>query len=35
MAQGDVIRGGWRDENVKRSRSILCLSGKGCKSIAR
>jgi FAD/FMN-containing dehydrogenase/Fe-S oxidoreductase len=31
MAQGDVIRGGWRDENVKESLD-LCLSCKGCKS---
>jgi FAD/FMN-containing dehydrogenase/Fe-S oxidoreductase len=31
MAKGDVIRGGWRDENVKESLD-LCLSCKGCKS---
>jgi FAD/FMN-containing dehydrogenase/Fe-S oxidoreductase len=31
MAKGDVIRGGWRDEDVKRSLD-LCLSCKGCKS---
>ncbi len=31
MAQGDVIRGGWRDETVKESLD-LCLSCKGCKS---
>jgi len=31
MAQGDVITGGWRDENVKESLD-LCLSCKGCKS---
>ena len=31
MAQGDVIRDGWRDENVKESLD-LCLSCKGCKS---
>jgi FAD/FMN-containing dehydrogenase/Fe-S oxidoreductase len=31
MAQGDVISGGWRDENVKESLD-LCLSCKGCKS---
>jgi Fe-S oxidoreductase len=31
MAQGDVITGGWRDENVKQSLD-LCLSCKGCKS---
>ncbi len=31
MAQGDVIRDGWRDENVKESLD-LCLSCKGCKT---
>jgi FAD/FMN-containing dehydrogenase/Fe-S oxidoreductase len=31
MAKGDVIRDGWRDENVKHSLD-LCLSCKGCKS---
>ena len=31
MAKGDVIREGWRDENVKESLD-LCLSCKGCKS---
>ena len=31
MAKGDVIRDGWRDENVKESLD-LCLSCKGCKS---
>ncbi len=31
MAKGDVIKGGWRDENVKQSLD-LCLSCKGCKS---
>ncbi|MGH9501338.1 MAG: FAD-binding and (Fe-S)-binding domain-containing protein [Terriglobales bacterium] len=31
MAKGDVIRGGWRDEDVKQSLD-LCLSCKGCKS---
>ena len=31
MAQGDVIRDGWRDEVVKESLD-LCLSCKGCKS---
>jgi FAD/FMN-containing dehydrogenase/Fe-S oxidoreductase len=31
MAKGDVIQGGWRDENVKESLD-LCLSCKGCKS---
>ena len=31
MAKGDVIRGGWRDENVKESLD-LCLSCKGCKT---
>ena len=31
MAQGDVIRDGWRDEEVKESLD-LCLSCKGCKS---
>ena len=31
MAQGDVIRDGWRDEDVKESLD-LCLSCKGCKS---
>ena len=31
MVKGDVIRGGWRDENVKQSLD-LCLSCKGCKS---
>ena len=31
MAKGDVIRDGWRDEDVKRSLD-LCLSCKGCKS---
>ena len=31
MAQGDVIRDGWRDETVKESLD-LCLSCKGCKS---
>jgi FAD/FMN-containing dehydrogenase/Fe-S oxidoreductase len=31
MVQGDVIRDGWRDENVKHSLD-LCLSCKGCKS---
>ena len=31
MAKGDVIRDGWRDENVKQSLD-LCLSCKGCKS---
>ncbi len=31
MAKGDVIRDGWRDEDVKQSLD-LCLSCKGCKS---
>jgi Fe-S oxidoreductase len=31
MAKGDVIRGGWRDEDVKESLD-LCLSCKGCKT---
>ena len=31
MAQGDVVRDGWRDEVVKESLD-LCLSCKGCKS---
>jgi FAD/FMN-containing dehydrogenase/Fe-S oxidoreductase len=31
MTQADVIRDGWRDENVKHSLD-LCLSCKGCKS---
>jgi FAD/FMN-containing dehydrogenase/Fe-S oxidoreductase len=31
MAKCDVIRDGWRDENVKESLD-LCLSCKGCKS---
>ncbi len=31
MAKGDVIRDGWRDENVKESLD-LCLSCKGCKT---
>jgi Fe-S oxidoreductase len=31
MTQGEVIRGGWRDEDVKHSLD-LCLSCKGCKS---
>jgi FAD/FMN-containing dehydrogenase/Fe-S oxidoreductase len=31
MAQGDVIRDGWRDEIVKESLD-LCLSCKGCKT---
>jgi FAD/FMN-containing dehydrogenase/Fe-S oxidoreductase len=31
MAQGDVIRNGWRDEIVKDSLD-LCLSCKGCKT---
>jgi FAD/FMN-containing dehydrogenase/Fe-S oxidoreductase len=31
MAKGDVIRNGWRDEDVKQSLD-LCLSCKGCKS---
>ena len=31
MAKGDVIRDGWRDEDVKESLD-LCLSCKGCKS---
>ena len=31
MAQGDVIRNGWRDEMVKQSLD-LCLSCKGCKT---
>jgi FAD/FMN-containing dehydrogenase/Fe-S oxidoreductase len=31
MTQGEVIRGGWQDEHVKRSLDI-CLSCKGCKS---
>ena len=31
MVQGDVIRGGWRDEDVKQSLD-LCLSCKGCKN---
>ncbi len=31
MAQGDVIRDGWRNQDVKQSLD-LCLSCKGCKS---
>lgn len=31
MLHGDPLRGGWRDEHVKRSLD-LCLSCKGCKS---
>jgi FAD/FMN-containing dehydrogenase/Fe-S oxidoreductase len=31
MTKGDVIKGGWQDENVKRSLD-LCLACKGCKS---
>jgi Fe-S oxidoreductase len=31
MLQGDVIRDGWRDEDVKHSLD-LCLACKGCKS---
>jgi FAD/FMN-containing dehydrogenase/Fe-S oxidoreductase len=31
MMQGDVTKGGWRDEHVKESLD-LCLSCKGCKS---
>ena len=31
MTQGEVIRDGWRDEDVKHSLD-LCLSCKGCKS---
>jgi FAD/FMN-containing dehydrogenase/Fe-S oxidoreductase len=31
MTKGDVIRGGWRDESVKKSLD-LCLACKGCKS---
>lgn len=31
MLNGDPLRGGWRDEHVKRSLD-LCLSCKGCKS---
>ena len=31
MAKGDVVRDGWRDEDVKQSLD-LCLSCKGCKS---
>jgi FAD/FMN-containing dehydrogenase/Fe-S oxidoreductase len=31
MTKGDVVRGGWKDENVKRSLD-LCLACKGCKS---
>jgi Fe-S oxidoreductase len=31
MTKGDVIRDGWRDEEVKKSLD-LCLSCKGCKS---
>jgi FAD/FMN-containing dehydrogenase/Fe-S oxidoreductase len=31
MANGEVIGGGWRDEDVKQSLD-LCLSCKGCKS---
>jgi FAD/FMN-containing dehydrogenase/Fe-S oxidoreductase len=31
MTQGEVIRDGWQDENVKRSLD-LCLACKGCKS---
>ena len=31
MAKGDVIRGGWSDETVKKSLD-LCLACKGCKS---
>ena len=30
MLQGDVIKNGWRDENVKEALD-LCLSCKGCK----
>jgi len=31
MFQGEVIRGGWRDEQVKQALD-LCLACKGCKS---
>src|SRR5260221_6801474 len=31
MTQGEVIRDGWRSEEVKQSRD-LCLACKGCKS---
>jgi Fe-S oxidoreductase len=31
MLQGEVLRGGWDDEHVKRSLD-LCLSCKGCKA---
>lgn len=31
MTEGEVIRDGWRDENVKQSLD-LCLSCKGCKT---
>jgi FAD/FMN-containing dehydrogenase/Fe-S oxidoreductase len=31
MTKGEVVSGGWQDENVKRSLD-LCLSCKGCKS---
>jgi len=31
MTKGEVITGGWQDENVKRSLD-LCLACKGCKS---
>ena len=31
MTQGEVVSGGWQDENVKRSLD-LCLCCKGCKS---
>jgi FAD/FMN-containing dehydrogenase/Fe-S oxidoreductase len=30
MLEGDVVRGGWRDEHVKEALD-LCLSCKGCK----
>src|SRR5438132_7863121 len=31
MTKGEVMTGGWQDENVKRSLD-LCLACKGCKS---
>ena len=31
MTKGEVVRDGWRDENVKKSLD-LCLACKGCKS---
>ena len=31
LLQGEVVKGGWKDEHVKKSLD-LCLSCKACKS---